>query len=213
VTSDELLELAYRRSRVPLAEVKQHPHGHVFAQVQAVVQPKRPGHMGRLDVGNADMMCLLEAELRHARALREPDAAYPFLLIPRRMNKVMNSSGQRHCLLSGQRPYNPAFLHPDDLAACGLVPGAELRLRSRHGSIIGIAAADAKLRRGCVSMAHSFGVNPDEAEHVEAFGSNTGRLTSVTAEFDPVTGIARMGALPVSVEPVASVVHEAATVN
>jgi hypothetical protein len=31
-------------------------------------------------------------------------------------------------------------------------------------------------------------------------GSNTGRLLSVEDSFDPITGIPRMGALPVSIE-------------
>jgi anaerobic selenocysteine-containing dehydrogenase len=217
VSSEELLELAYRRSRVPLEEVKKYPHGHVFEDVREVVQPKRPDHTGRLDVGNPYMMESLQADLLRDQTGMGTSADYPLLLIPRRMNKVMNSSGQRDMMLCGKRAYNPAFLHPDDLAAFGLKPGAEILLRSRYGSIVGITAADPKLRRGCVSMAHSFGVNPDEEDDIEAFGSNTGRLTSVAVEYDPITGIARMGALPIRIEPITkitdAIVHEPATVS
>jgi anaerobic selenocysteine-containing dehydrogenase len=185
--------------------------------VREVVQPKRPNHTGRLDAGNTYMMEILQADMRRDQPGAGVDADYPLFLIPRRMNKVMNSSGQRHRMLSGERAYNPAFLHPDDLAALGLTPGAEVLLRSRHGSIGGIVAADPRLRRGCVSMAHSFGVNPGEEDDVEAFGSNTGRLTNVAVDYDPITGIARMGALPVRIEPVpktkGATVHEPATVN
>jgi anaerobic selenocysteine-containing dehydrogenase len=40
-------------------------------------------------------------------------------------------------------------VHPDDLAACALAPGAEVVLRSRAGSLRARAAADARLPPGC----------------------------------------------------------------
>src|SRR5262249_51031111 len=55
-TSDELLELMCRGSRVPLAEVKRHPHGAMFPDDAIRVLPKDEGWAERLDVGHPMMM-------------------------------------------------------------------------------------------------------------------------------------------------------------
>ena len=97
------------------------------------------------------------------------------------------------------RGYNPAFLHPDDLAALGIAPGDVVEITSDHASIRGVAAAAPELRRGVVSMAHCFGDVPEHDERLLEIGSNTGRLVDNEAHFDPHTGIPRMSAIPVSV--------------
>ena len=43
-------------SRIPLSEVKRHPHGAVFDDPPVYVEPTRSRLRDRLDVGNADMM-------------------------------------------------------------------------------------------------------------------------------------------------------------
>jgi anaerobic selenocysteine-containing dehydrogenase len=93
-------------------------------------------------------------------------------------------------------------MHPEDLARLGLSVGDKVRIISDHGSVVSFAGADEGLRRGCVSMTHAYGANPGESDDPERVGCNVGRLTSAVAEFDPITGIPRMGALPVTVEKV-----------
>jgi anaerobic selenocysteine-containing dehydrogenase len=85
-------------------------------------------------------------------------------------------------------------------------PGDLVSIRSEHDVVTGVAEADRDLRPGVVSMSHGFGANPGEDEDPREFGANTNRLLRADAEFDRVTGIPRMGALPVAVTrvPVAS---------
>ena len=102
------------------------------------------------------------------------------------------------------RSYNPAFMHPDDLARLGVEAGDVVEIRSEYDAITGVAEADADLRPGVVSMSHGFGGNPGEDEDPRVDGANTNRLLRTDVEFDRYTGIPRMGALPVAVVPVAS---------
>jgi anaerobic selenocysteine-containing dehydrogenase len=197
-TTDELIELIYEGSRVPLSEIKKYPHGHVFHEADQIVEPKRPDSTAKLDAGNPYMMSKLEA-LTQTPPPKPPDDKH-LLLLPRRANRVVNSAGRNLPKLMGEITYNPAFMHPDDLARLGLAAGDKVKITSEHGSVISFAGVDDGLRHGCLSMTHAYGANPGEDEDPELVGCNIGCLTSTAAEFDPITGIPRMGALPVTVE-------------
>ncbi|MBK7250896.1 MAG: molybdopterin-dependent oxidoreductase [Gammaproteobacteria bacterium] len=197
-TTDELLEVLTRGSRVPLAQVKTHAHGHVFGEEAVTVQPKDPACGARLDLANAAML----TELREVASETEAITAdHAYRLVPRRLPDVYNSFGRSFPLLVRKSRHNPAFMHPDDLAALTVAPGELIEIRSDYGTILGIAEADPGLRRGLVSMTHAFGDLPggDEAALARTAGSNIGRLIPVDRDFDPHSGIPRMSAVPVSV--------------
>jgi ABC-type lipopolysaccharide export system ATPase subunit len=128
----------------------------------------------------------------------------PFLLVPRRENRVINSTGRNIPGLMRGRTYNPAFMNPDDLAELDLTPGDVVEIRSAHDAVMGIVEADADLRRGVVSMSHGFGGNPGETEDPRVDGANTNRLLRSDVDYDPITGMPRMGAVPISVSAGAS---------
>jgi anaerobic selenocysteine-containing dehydrogenase len=198
LTLDELLDHLYRNSRVPLDEVRRRPSGSVYEGDPVLVEPADPGHTGRLDVGNQELL----AELGDAatRVWWPQDPARPFRLLCRRHVGALNSSGLD--LPKMRRvPYNPAFLHPDDLADLGLAPGDAARLESDRGAVLAVVEADPTLRRGCVSMTHAYGdVLAGDAAFREA-GTNTSRLTRVDADYDRITGMPRMSNVAVSVRP------------
>jgi anaerobic selenocysteine-containing dehydrogenase len=198
-TDDDLLTMTTRAARIPLSAVKAHPHGRMFSEVREFVQPARPGNEARLDVGNASMLGELQAFEPKATGTAI-DKNFPFLLIPRRMNKIQNSGGRTIGKLV-DRGYNPAFLHSSDLAVLGVSAGDQVRLISRFGEVLAIAGEDDTIRPGCISITHAFGGNPDEQEAPGLIGCNVGRLMSASAEYDPISGIPRMGALPVRVQP------------
>jgi anaerobic selenocysteine-containing dehydrogenase len=203
-TTDEIFDALVARSRVPLAEVKRHPHGAIFADPPIVAAPPDPATAQRLDVGNAEMLReLAEVASEGARAVEV--AGRPFRLVSRRMPNVYNSSGRDIAALTRGRAYNPAFLHPDDLAALGVAEGDTVRIASDHASILGVAAAAPELRRGVLSMSHAFGDAPDRDREYREIGSTTGRLVDGARECDPYTGIPRMSAIPVSIERVEGV--------
>ena len=199
-STDQLYALLTSGSRVPLDVVKRHPHGHVFEEVHDVVHPRDPGCDARLELGSADMLRELAEIAADDWRARHATPALPYRLVPRRSNQFVNSTGQSLPALTRGKPWNPAFMNPDDLRALGLASGELARIRSRHDEILGIVEADASLRRGVVSMTHGFGALPSEQADPRALGANTGRLLRADDDFDPVSGIPRMGALPVAVE-------------
>jgi anaerobic selenocysteine-containing dehydrogenase len=201
-TSMDLLRLQTRRGRVSLDDVMAHPHGAMFPDPTAVVLAKDDHWPERLDLGHPLMM----AEL--AEVASEPltshggysvDAAFTHRLISRRLHEVYNSSGRDIDKLTRRYRYNPAFMHPDDLAHCGFSTGDVIEIDSGHASILGVVEAAPDVKYGCISMAHSFGDTPKHDGDVRLIGSNTGRLSDFDATADPITGIPWMSAIPVNV--------------
>src|SRR4029077_16612013 len=144
-------------------------------------------------------------EIRDRAITAVPDDERPFLFVPRRENRVINSTGRTLPGLMRGRSYNPAFMHPDDLAGLGVAAGDLVEIRSEYDTITGVAQAAAYRRPGVVSMSHGFGGIPGEDEDPRVDGANTNRLLRTDVEYDRYTGIPRMGALPVAVVPVASI--------
>jgi anaerobic selenocysteine-containing dehydrogenase len=199
-TTEELLEHLTHGSRIPLDEVKRHPRGAVFPLEGSAVLPTDPECSARLDVGNPALLGEL-AEV--AAEPLERDLEFRFRLISRRLPNVLNSTGRDTPQLTRKRPYNPAFMHPDDLSDLGLTDGEIVEIRSDHASILGVVEAAPDVRRGVISMAHSFGDAPQDDSRVREIGGNTGRLVSVERNFDPHSGLPRMSAIPVNVSRVA----------
>ena len=202
-TTEDIYAEMCRTSRIPLEEVLRHPHGRVFDEIDERVQPREEGNTDRLQLGDAHMMQALADVLEEDFEARHGDRERPFLLVPRRANNFMNSSGRSIEALTGKRGYNPAFVHPEDLVGLGIAEGESVEIRSVHDAIPAVVEADATLRRGVVAMTHAFGGQPEEDARYREIGSNTGRLTSVDDDYDPVSGIPRMGALPVSIRRLA----------
>ncbi|MBW2425246.1 MAG: molybdopterin-dependent oxidoreductase [Deltaproteobacteria bacterium] len=197
-TTDALFEALMNGSRKSLDEIKRYPHGHVFDDEVIRVAPADDDASDRLDVGNTTLLEELAGIGRGLDETQEEDAR-PFRLISRRMPNVYNSTGQDIPALSRGRPFNPAYLHPDDLEMLGLDEGDVVEIESAHASIVGIAERAPELRRGLVSMAHCFGDAPENDARLREIGSNTGRLVDNASEFDPYTGIPRMSAIPVAI--------------
>jgi anaerobic selenocysteine-containing dehydrogenase len=195
-TTDELIELVSEGSRVPLAEIKQHPSGARFPDPVVVVAPAQPGATGRLDVANTEMVSDLARLATDGMPKDDDDDDYPFRLVCRRHAHVFNSSCNIERTNRG-RPYTPAFVHPDDLAALGAGAGDEVEIRSRIAVIPAIVEPDASLRRGVVSMMFGFGTGSDE-DDVRHLGSSPTRLVPSDRIFDRFTGQPRMSNVPVA---------------
>lgn len=193
-TTDQLIEWSCKGSRIPLERVKQYPDGHVFTSDQRIL-PRAEGNDDRLEFAAPPMLAELAEVLEEdSRAI---EADFPFRLLPRRTNNILNSFGRRIAKLAGDG-VNPAHMHPCDLARLALSDGDCITIQSPHGEIQAIVAAEAALRPGMISMAHGFGANPGADEPLRT-GGNTGRLISVEDSYDPVTGLPRMGAIPVRI--------------
>jgi len=113
-------------------------------------------------------------------ATLEPPA--PLVLIPRRQSRKLNGAldflGETALVL----------LHPDDASDAGVLDGSPVVVRTGRGQLTGTAKIDPAIRRGVVSIPHGH------------HGSNVNRLTDKD-KIDPVTGMTRYSAVPVTVEP------------
>lgn len=198
LSTEELFEQMCATSRIPLEEVRNHPHGNIF-DVDAVVQPRDADCTDRLDVGNAHFL----AELADVRATDfaagRSDEAFPFRLIPRRHQNFMNSSGTALPALNRGKPFNPVYMHPDAVAALGLTSGDSVLVSSSHDTVPAVLEADDTLRRDVVAMHHAFGGLPTEDDEFREHGTNVGRLVPTDVDYDPVTGLPRQGNIAVAV--------------
>ena len=196
-SNEELIELTCANSRVPLDEVKKHPHGHVFEDVAVRVAAKDPACTARLQLGDPMMM----AEL--GDVLRDPPPAAPdkstHLLISRRVNNVMNSVGHQVAKNSDTDVMTPAYLHSGEFARLGVAPGDVIRVRSAHGEITARLNADDALRADVISVVHGFGSLLGVGTSSMASGCSVSRLIGLD-EVDPITGLPRMSAIPVAIK-------------
>ena len=190
-------------SAVPLERIKQYPNGNVFEDARVHVGPRDPGCDDKLNLA-AEMILgdLAEMAAEDIAVRRGVTDEYPLLMIPKRMQNVTNGTMR----LEPDRlkiTTNPAFLHPDELAAYGLKPGDLAEVRSRHGMIEAVVEADPDLRHGVLAIAHGFGRAPGLPGDTRRFGSNVNRLTKLDDDYDRISGMPRMGAIPVSLTPIA----------
>jgi anaerobic selenocysteine-containing dehydrogenase len=198
-SSEDLFAILMRDARISFEELRRHPHGAVFPDPPVFVAPRQPGWTGRLEVGAAEMIEELARLAEHSDAGELTD--YPLRLISRRMMTAYNSSARDLPALRAKWAYNPAFMHPAELARRGLAPGDVVEIHSDHARILGVVEADPTVREGLVSMSHSFGGEPEQDTDVRAIGGNTGRLTSVERDYDRFSGLPRMSNIPVRVSP------------
>ena len=82
----------------------------------------------------------------------------------------------------------------------GVTAGDIVKIESARAAITCVAVEAADVRRGCLSVPHAWGVNPDENDDPLGAGGNTGRLSFNDRDFDKRSGIPIMSAIPVKIE-------------
>jgi anaerobic selenocysteine-containing dehydrogenase len=198
-----LMEQITAGSRVPLAEIRSQPGGHVFDEIDVRASAPIPGVEAKLDVAPE----AIPEELREVRS--EPvlalgqygdDGSYTHLLISRRLRHVVNSVGQGWPQSRRKGTTNPAFMSHEDFEALGLKPGEVVAIESEHDRILGVVEPSHDLRPGVISMSHAWGEAPERDGEVRDIGANTGRLISTERHYDSITGMARQSAIPVRVK-------------
>jgi anaerobic selenocysteine-containing dehydrogenase len=200
-STDELFELMCAGSVVPLSEVRRHAHGAIFEQARSIVGPRSANCSARLELADAEMLAELQAvsEVPEQR-WRSTSEERPFLLIARRNHHTTNTSHQKvreHL----RKSYNPAFLHPLDIAALELAIGDPVMVASAHGEIYLPVESDPDLRRGTVSISHGFGGGGTKPSDYMR-GANVNRLLRTDIGSDPITGMPHMSAVPVAIRKV-----------
>jgi anaerobic selenocysteine-containing dehydrogenase len=204
-TADEYLDFTHAGSRVPLDEVRRYPGGRLFEPAEPLrVQPPRADRAAaRLNVAPEAIIAQL-GEIRGERFAAGGgyggDDRFTHRLISRRSLEMYNSTGDHLPRLRGRAPCSAAFMHPLDLQGLGIRPGAVVRIESDHAFIEAVAEASPDVPPGVISMAHARGGLPGEDDTP----SSTNCLVSTARDFEPVSGIPRQSAIPVTVRAVAA---------
>ncbi len=202
-TDDDVLDLIYANSRVPMDVIRANA-GKVLPEYAVKVQPADPDAGGRFQVALADHIDELDVvfgEQTSAEIMTgfDPDV-HTYRLISRRLKTHLNSMGGELPGLNEKTPTNYAYMHPADMDDLGVADEGLVRIASPHASLIGVVKQAPDVRRGVISMAHSWGSSTGTDEKVRDIGSPTNRLIDVENGYCPITGQAIQSAIPVSVE-------------
>ena len=182
-------------SAVPFDTIRNSPGGVRPADAERRVLPA-PAEGGRLELCPPDVA----AELA-ALAAAEPDTQFPYRLTCRRILHAINSAYRESRETRRRYPVNYAWMNPEDMAAAGIEENGMVAITSRHGAITTLARAEARLRRGVVSITHMFGPLVSSGDLMVDGGSNVGQLTSLVDDVQPINHMPLFSGIPVRVTP------------
>ena len=197
----DLLATITHGSRVPLQEIYHTDGGKIFDIPDVILGAPDPTTRGRLQLFPPGLEQELDAS--HIDMKSSSTKQYPLLLISRRMKNTYNSTGPELSLLKSKGTTNPAFVHPQELAALNVFDGDIVEVHSRHGAIPAVVTASDDIRPGVISMSHCWGGSPDptaNADHrVREIGSNTNRLIDNLENAERYSGMCRQSSIPVAI--------------
>ncbi len=201
---DLMLDLAFANGRLPMSEVRE-KRGTILSDREIVVVGPGPGPHAKFVVAPIDVVEELKVVLGEHTSAEVLDGFDPevhtFRLVSRRLKHVLNSLGREIPGLARVGTTNSAYIHPDDMTALGLANGELVEITSPTSSVIAVAEASAPVKRGVVSMSHSWG-GPVTDEAVRTQGSPTNRLCTTESGYDPINGMAIQSAIPVALRRV-----------
>ncbi len=204
-TDDDVIDLVYAEARMPLDEYRANS-GKILEDRAMTVAPAAPDATARFAVGPPDVVTELadvRAETTGVEVLSRYDPEiHRFRLISRRLKSALNSLGNELPGLRRKGSTNYAYMHPEDMAELGVESDGLVEIASPHASLIGVAMAAPDVKRGVVSMSHSWGGLSLTDEKVRDIGTPTNRLIDVADGYDRLTGMAVQSSIPVSVTPV-----------
>lgn len=200
-TDDDIIDLAYAGSRMPLDEVRQNRRV-VHPDRAIVVQPADEDCVAKFTVAPDDLMAELvtvrnEASSIDALGVQATD--FPFRLIGRRVKHRLNSLGNELPALASKGTTNPAYMNPEDMSDNDVSEGDIIEITSPRASLHAVVEAAPELRRGVIAMSHSWGGSSLSDEKVRDIGTPTNRLVSTSTAFDAVTGMVVQSAIPVRI--------------
>lgn len=203
-STDDLLELVLDGAPHSIAELKTRPHGFHAAIGQASVLAADADADGLFDPMPADVANELHRFLADGGApgrWRRDGRSFTHLLSTRRMRDLFNSNGRFVDTVRTRTPFNPAYLHPDELASLGIRPGDKVEIESAHGRVVAIVEEDPALRPGIVALAHGWGDVPGSNASVEQAGTAVNRLIDTDRNHEAINAMPHMSAVPVNIVP------------
>ncbi len=188
-------------SRVPIEEIYARDGGHIYDVPDVIAVEADPATAGRMDLFPDGLAEELAAAASDADASLVQKDDYPYVLISRRMKNTFNSTGPELSFLAAKGTTNPAYINPADLAELGVEDSDIVNIRSAWGEIPAVVQGSPDIKRGVISMAHSWGGAPDGStdDKVREIGANTNRLINNRANAEKYSGMARQSTIPVSI--------------
>ena len=200
-SDDAMIDLAYAGSRMPMDEVRANRRV-VHPDKAMIVSAADPTCTAKFTVAPDDIVAELgevHVEGDSAVALGVDPSLYPFRLVSRRLKHVLNSYGSSLSVLGAKGTSNSAYMNPQDMIDHHLVEGDLIEIFSPRASVHGLVEAAPDVRRGVISMAHSWGGSSLTDEKVRDIGSPTSRLVSVDKGYDRINGMVVQSAIPVRI--------------
>ena len=184
--------VSYTEARKDLNSFK----GKRFDREPDTIQKRPDDWPGYLNIGHPIMISKLK-EIALTFGSSPIADAFPFRLISRRLKDALNSAWHESSSLKKRLPHHPAYINPSDMLQLGINDGDLVEITSERSSIKCKSYSAADVKVGCLAVPHGWGTNPDEEDDPINSGGNTGRLSFNDKNFDPITGIPIMSAIPV----------------
>ena len=202
-TDDEVIDLVYSDSRMPLDQIRE-SRGVIHTGKEYVVQPAESDCVTKFNLmpdGIGEELDDVYIESTGAELWPGFDSSvHTFRLTSRRLKDVLNSLGTELPQIAARSTTNYAYMNPKDMGDLKINNEDLIDISSPRSTITGVAKADKTLRRGIVSMAHSWGGTSLTDEKVRDIGTPTSRLTSAREAIDPINGMVVSSAIPVEVK-------------
>ena len=201
---DMVLDYAFAKSRLAMSEIRA-KRSTIHEELAIKVVAADPDASARFAVAPPDVVeeiAVVLSEKTGAEVINGFDATkFPFRLISRRLKHVLNSLGREIPGLARVGTTNAAYMNPLDMRDLSLSDGELVRITSPSGEVVGVAEGSDTIKRGVISMSHSWGGSITD-EDVRLHGTPTNRLCTVDSGRDPINGMAIQSAIPIAVTKV-----------
>ncbi len=201
---DMVLDFSFAKSRLPMSEIRA-KRSTIHEELAIKVVAADSDASARFVVAPPDVVeeiAVVLTESTGAEVIDGFDATkFPFRLIGRRLKHVLNSLGREIPGLARVGTTNAAYMNPLDMRDLSLSDGELVRITSPSGEVVGVAEGSDTIKRGVISMSHSWGGSITD-EDVRLHGTPTNRLCTVESGRDPINGMAIQSAIPIAVTKV-----------
>ena len=202
LTDSTVIDYVYGNARLPMSIWRENKRT-IHHDNPIKVLPGDPQNDARFAVCPDDVydeLSEVQAERSGSELLDTFDKSlFPYLLVGRRLKHALNSLGSELPGLAKVATTNYVYVNPDDLIELGAKDGDLLKITSPRSSVVGVIESDPDIKRGVVSMSHSWGDISLTDEKVRDIGSPTNRLVSSDVGYDRITGLPIMSAIPVNI--------------
>jgi len=198
---DMVLDYSFAKGRISMSEIRE-KRSTIHEELAVKVVAADPEASARFAVAPPDVveeLAVVLTEQTGAEVIDGFDAGkFPFRLISRRLKHVLNSLGREIPGLARVGTTNAAYMNLDDMKELDIADGDLVRITSPSGRVVGVAEGSETIKRGVISMSHSWGGSTTD-EDVRNQGTPTNRLCTVDSGYDPINGMAIQSAIPVAV--------------